>query len=260
MSDEEVDMVARLHMDGLKKQKIVSLLRKRFPETSVIDKDIHNIIEKLKKENRVGDTPMQVFENFLNDNDFVYYTRENTSTNRVEDVFFCHDTSFKMWRVFPHLLLIDTTYNTNMYKWPFVQYIGVTSTSKSKLFCIAYAVLLRECQTDFTWALEHLKGMLEDSIEPRVTVTDKDSALMNACKQVFLNATNNLCRWHIRESIKKKWKGIYDSEVREDFALLWTVLCESPTFDDYEYNCVKLQEMLCQIGKEREPFEILIYS
>ncbi|XP_076881472.1 protein FAR-RED IMPAIRED RESPONSE 1-like [Bidens hawaiensis] len=136
-----------------------------------------------------------------------------------------------------------------MYKWPFVQYIGVTSTSKS--FCIAHTVLLRERQTDFTWALEHLKGMLEDSIEPRVVVTDRDSALMNACKQVFSNATRNLSRWHIRENIKKKWKGIYDSEAREDFALLWTVLCESPTFDDYEYNCVKLQEMLCNIGKEK---------
>ncbi|XP_076954280.1 uncharacterized protein LOC143628628 [Bidens hawaiensis] len=74
---------------------------------------------------------------------------------------------------------------------------------------------------------------------------------MNACKQVFPNATRNLCRWHIRENIKKKWKGIYDSEAREDFALLWTVLCESPTFDDYEYNCLKLQEMLCNIGKEK---------
>ncbi|XP_076912021.1 protein FAR1-RELATED SEQUENCE 5-like [Bidens hawaiensis] len=154
-----------------------------------------------------------------------------------------------MWRASPNLLLIDTTYNTNMYKWPFVQYIGVTSTSKS--FCIAHAVLLRERQTDFTWALGHLKGMLEDSIEPRVIVTNRDSALMNSCKKVFPNATRNLCRWHIHENIKKKWKGIYDSEAREDFALLWSVLCESPTFDDYEYNCLKLQEMLCRIGKEK---------
>ncbi|XP_076948647.1 uncharacterized protein LOC143620986 [Bidens hawaiensis] len=120
MSDEEVDMVARLHTDVLKTGKIVSLLRKQFPGTCIIDKDVHNLIEKLKKENRVGDTPMQVFENFLNENDFVYYTRENSSTNRVEDVFFCHDTSFRMWCAFPYLLLIDTTYNTNMYKWPFV--------------------------------------------------------------------------------------------------------------------------------------------
>ncbi|XP_076938314.1 protein FAR-RED IMPAIRED RESPONSE 1-like [Bidens hawaiensis] len=249
MTDEMVDMVARLHADGLKTSEIGPLLRRQFPEACVIDKDIHNRIESWRRENTVGDTPMQVFESFLINNGFVYHTRENPATNRVEDVFFCHDTSHKMWRAFPHLLLFDNTYNTNMYKWPFVQYIGVTSTSKS--FCIAHGVLLRERQTDFIWALEHLKGMLEDSIEPRVIVTGRDSALMNSCKQLFLNATRNLCRWHIRENIKKKWKGIYDSEAREDFALLWTVLCESPTFDEYEYNCLKLQEMLFIIGKEK---------
>ncbi|XP_076910426.1 protein FAR-RED IMPAIRED RESPONSE 1-like [Bidens hawaiensis] len=126
-----------------------------------------------------------------------------------------------MWHAFPHLLLMDTTYNTNMYKWPFVQYIGVTSTSKS--FCITHAVLLRERHKDFTWALERLKGMLEDYIEPRVIVTDRDSALMIACKQVFPNATRNLCRWHIRENIKKKWKGIYDSEVWDYIHDSWLV-------------------------------------
>ncbi|XP_076893066.1 protein FAR1-RELATED SEQUENCE 5-like [Bidens hawaiensis] len=151
MSGEMVDMVARLHADGLKTQKVAPLFRKRFPGAWFIDKDIHNLTEKWRKENTVGDTPMQVFESFLINNGFVYHTRENRATNRVEGVFFCHDTSHKMWRASPHLLLIDTTYNTNMYKWPFVQYIGMTSTSKSKSFCIAHAVLLRERQTDFTW-------------------------------------------------------------------------------------------------------------
>ncbi|XP_076924476.1 uncharacterized protein LOC143586918 [Bidens hawaiensis] len=179
MTDDMVNMVASLHADSLKTSKIAPLLRRRFPGACVIDKDIHNLIEKWRKENTVGDTPMQ------------------------------------------------------------------------KSFCIAHVVLLRERQTDFTWALEHLKGMLEDSIEPRVIVTDRDSALMNSCKKIFPNAIKNLCRWHIHENIKKKWKGIYDSKAREDFALLWSVLCESPTFDDYEYNCLKFQEMLCKIGKEK---------
>ncbi|XP_076914314.1 uncharacterized protein LOC143573274 [Bidens hawaiensis] len=54
-----------------------------------------------------------------------------------------------MWRAFPDLLLIDTTYNTNMYKWPFVQFVGVTSTSKS--FYIAHAVIFREQECNFMW-------------------------------------------------------------------------------------------------------------
>ncbi|XP_076892250.1 protein FAR1-RELATED SEQUENCE 5-like [Bidens hawaiensis] len=149
-----------------------------------------------------------------------------------------------MWRAFPHLLLIDTTYNTNMYKWPFVQFIGVTSTSKS--FCIGHAVLLRERQTDFTWALEHLKGMLEDSIESRVIVTDRDSALMNSCKQVFPNATRNMGRWHIRENIKKKWKEVWEyihdswlSRDKEKFVSCW--MADRLNFGESTTNRVESQ-------------------
>ncbi|XP_076953166.1 protein FAR1-RELATED SEQUENCE 6-like [Bidens hawaiensis] len=111
-----------------------------------------------------------------------------------------------MWRVFPDLLLIDTTYNTNMYKWPFVQFVGVTSTSKS--FCIAHAVIFREQECNFTWALERLKHMLVDCREPRVILTDKDQALMNACETIFPNATKNLCRWHIMQNIQRKHKSL----------------------------------------------------
>ncbi|XP_076954061.1 uncharacterized protein LOC143628323 [Bidens hawaiensis] len=140
MTDEMVDMVARLHVDGLKTSKIGPLLRRQFPEACVIEKDIHNLIESWRRENTVGDTPMQVFESFLINNEFVYHTRENPATNCVEDVFFCHNTSHKMWHAFPHLLLIDTTYNTNMYKWPFVQKIHRRRRQTSMGLSCAYEV------------------------------------------------------------------------------------------------------------------------
>ncbi|XP_076951508.1 protein FAR1-RELATED SEQUENCE 2-like [Bidens hawaiensis] len=155
LTDEEIDMVATLHRQGLRPAKIKSAIKKSFPGNNVL-------------------------ENFLQTHGFTFYTRENFSTNRTENVFFCHEKSHTMWRAFPDLLLIDTTYNTNMYKWPFVQFVGVTSTSKS--FSIVHAVIFREQECNFTWALERLKDMLVDCREPRVIVTDKDQALMNSCE------------------------------------------------------------------------------
>ncbi|XP_076901075.1 protein FAR-RED IMPAIRED RESPONSE 1-like [Bidens hawaiensis] len=114
-----------------------------------------------------------------------------------------------MWRAFPYLLLIDTTYNTNMYKRLFVQFVGVTSTSKT--FCIAQAVIFREQLCNFTWPLGRLKDMLGDCREPRVILTDKDQALMKSCDIVFLEAAKNLCRWHITQNIKKKHESFSDS-------------------------------------------------
>ncbi|XP_076930081.1 uncharacterized protein LOC143594728 [Bidens hawaiensis] len=129
LTDEEIDMVATLHRQGLKPAKIKSAIKQRFPDNKCITRDIYNVIKLVDDQDKIGDTPMQVLENFLQTRGFTFYTWENPSTNRKKN-----------------------TYNTNMYKWPYVQFVGVTSTSKS--FCIAYAVIFREQECNFTWVLE----------------------------------------------------------------------------------------------------------
>ncbi|XP_076955048.1 protein FAR1-RELATED SEQUENCE 5-like [Bidens hawaiensis] len=128
LTDEEIDLVATLHRQGLRPVKIKSATKKRFPGNKCT-RDIYTVVKL-------------VLENFLQTHGFTFYTWENPSTNRTENVFFCHEKVHTMWRAFPDLLLIDTTYNTNTYKWPFVQFVGVTSISKS--FCIAHAVIFKE--------------------------------------------------------------------------------------------------------------------
>ncbi|XP_076949822.1 protein FAR1-RELATED SEQUENCE 5-like [Bidens hawaiensis] len=142
LTDEEIDMVAMLHRQGLRPTKIKAAIKERFPDNKCITRDIKNVVKLVDDQDKTGDTPVQVLENFLQAHGFTFYTLENPSTNRMENVFFCHEKSHTMWRAFQDFLLIDTTYNTNMYKWPFVQFVGVTSKLKS--FCIAHAVIFRE--------------------------------------------------------------------------------------------------------------------
>ncbi|XP_076945286.1 protein FAR-RED IMPAIRED RESPONSE 1-like [Bidens hawaiensis] len=192
MNSDQLDMVESLHRTDVKPQQIEATLREKFPGVQPVIKDIHNHTAKIMRDGLLGDTPMKALENFLAGNGFKFYTRGSDTDDRTEEIFFCHNKSHKMWRAFPEVLMIDTTYNTNMYDWPLVQFIGVTSISKS--FCIATAFVIRERQRNFTWALEKLKQMLDDCMEPRVILTDADHALMNACDAVFPNATKNLCR------------------------------------------------------------------
>ena len=189
---------------------------------------------------------MQVLENFLHSNGFSFFTRENPTTNRTEDIFFCHKESHELWRAFPEVLLIDTTYKTNMYDWPFVQFVGMTSTSKT--FCIAHAFIIREREQNFTWALEKLKEMLDDNVEPRVILTDRDKALMNSCDMVFPKATKNLCRWHISENIRRTYKRLYGTDAGDAFSYYWKVLYTSPTTELFEYNCGKWEKNLASHG------------
>ncbi|TYG94178.1 hypothetical protein ES288_A11G167400v1 [Gossypium darwinii] len=139
---------------------------------------------------------------------------------------------------------VDATYKTNKYDLPFVQIIGVTSTNKT--FSIAFAFIINGKEENYNWALTCLKLTLE-YMYPRIIVTDRELALMNACQQVFLDATRLLCRWHITENIKKHCRQSIKSQHEWDsFHAMWTVLVESPTWILYTENYKKLQSMLSE--------------
>lgn len=57
MSYEEVDLVATLHLQGVKPKKILSLLQKWFPDNNYVEKDIYNLIDKIKNENKITAIP-----------------------------------------------------------------------------------------------------------------------------------------------------------------------------------------------------------
>ncbi|XP_076921526.1 PKS-NRPS hybrid synthetase cheA-like [Bidens hawaiensis] len=220
LTDEEIDMVATLHRHGLRAAQIKSSIKKSFPGNKCITRDIYNIVKLIDDQDKIGETPMQVLENFLQTHGFTFYTWENPSTNRTENVFFCHEKSHIMWRAFPDLLLIDTTYNTNM-----------------------------EQECNFTWALERLKDMLVDCREPRVILTDKDQALMKSCETVFPNAIKNFCRWHIMQTIQRKHKSLFQTDIFESFNYWWKVLYDSPTKAMFDYNCGQIEAMLAGHGR-----------
>jgi hypothetical protein len=109
MSARKIDLVERLHRQGVRAHQILTAIGDEFPGSKCVPRDIYNATSKIRAAGKIGLTPMQELENLLQSEEFVYHTRENPSTNVVEDVFFCHPTSYKMWCAFPHLMLIDRT-------------------------------------------------------------------------------------------------------------------------------------------------------
>ena len=222
------------------------------PSKKACLKDVHNACQQIKGEKGVGYDPMQQLENLLVENHFTYYTRENDTTNAVEDIFFVHKHSFTMWCAFPHVLMIDATYKTNMYNMAFVQVVGMASTNQS--FSIAHAFIAAEKADNYLWVLERIKSMLGDCMEPRVIVTDRELALMNACDQIFPNAYKFLCRFHIQQNILRNSKKAFNDKEWKQFLRSFSTLCESPTEELYEYNLGNFQSHLEDIGRKREYF------
>ncbi|XP_052734171.1 PKS-NRPS hybrid synthetase cheA-like [Vigna angularis] len=111
-------------------------------------------------------------------------------------------------------------------------YAGRLNTSEKSLlvdmtkrltFSAAFAFLSTERQSNFTWALEKLKGLfLTSEGGPKVIVTDRDLALMNAISSVFPESYQMLCRFHILKNVKAKCKMlVHSTEVWEVLMDAW---------------------------------------
>nr|KAJ0195546.1 hypothetical protein LSAT_V11C700366580 [Lactuca sativa] len=136
----------------------------------------------------------------------------------------------------PHVVLMDATYKTNKYNLPFLEIVGVTSTSKT--FSIAF------------WPLTCLKLTINNSFCPRVNVTDRDLALMEVCEDVFPQSNHLLCRCHIFKDIKNIcWPCIKSQKTGDSLHLKWKKLVESPTPSAYMQAYADLQALLSKKSK-----------
>ncbi|KAD4586664.1 hypothetical protein E3N88_24265 [Mikania micrantha] len=120
--------------------------------------------------------------------------------------------------------------------------VGVTSIHHT--FCIAHAFVSKEKEENYHWVIERVKEMLDKCMEPRVIITDRDLALMNACRKVFPHASSYLCRWNISENIAKHCKASFSDGDWKTFKGRWGNLCDSSFPEIYDYNCNRLYEQL----------------
>ncbi|XP_076939181.1 uncharacterized protein LOC143607715 [Bidens hawaiensis] len=242
LTDDEFSLVAELTRMNVAPRDILSILKERNLSNASTISTIYNARTKIRMSEQAGNSPMQVLMSILHSNGYVYEFT-TTGSNELENLFFVHPISFDIWRAFPHVLIIDATYKTNSYNMPFVQIVGVTSTNKT--FSIAFAFMQNEKIESYTWVLNCLKLTLDKCMHPRVILTDRELALVNACKEVFPNATQLLCRWHISRNIFKNCRqSIRSARDWDNFLKLWELLEDSTTLVSYTDNYKQLQSFL----------------
>nr|XP_043611770.1 protein FAR1-RELATED SEQUENCE 5-like [Erigeron canadensis] len=189
LTQDEFSLVEELTAMNMPPRDILAIIKERDLSNVSTISTTYNRRTKLRMAEQVGNSPMQVLMALLHSNNYVYEF-STTSSNELENLFFVHQTSFSIWRAFPHVLIIDAMYKTNYYNLPFVEIVGVTSTNKT--FLIAFAFIQNERTTNHTWVLNCLKLTLDCCMHPRVIVTDRELALVNACKEIFPDATQLL--------------------------------------------------------------------
>jgi len=102
---------------------------------------------------------------------------------------------------------IDSTYKTNRYRLPLLNFVGVTSTGMT--FSVGCAYLEGERVNNIVWALQSFRGLfLRNDRLSVVIVIDRDLALMNVVKTMFPECTNLLCKFHNDKNVKAKCKSL----------------------------------------------------
>ncbi|GAU30678.1 hypothetical protein TSUD_39020 [Trifolium subterraneum] len=191
---------------------------------------------------------MQQLLKCLEDHKYIYKIRTVGESTTVQDIFWAHPDSVKLFNTFPTVLLMDSTYKTNRYKMPLFEIVGVTSTEMS--YNIGFAFIANEKEENFTWVLEMCLTLLKckDTV-PKVVVTDRDTALMNAVAKIFPNSTALVCQYHIYKNVRAKCKSLCSSKDVKSKQLwntvmgAWEEVMYSPSEESYVDAVVQFRKV-----------------
>ena len=104
------------------------------------------------------------------------------------------------------VLLMDGTCKTNRYNMPLLIISSVDQFGST--YIVACCLMRDETIVSYRRALlsfKQLFGPAAPAID--AIVTDQESALMNAISEQFPNSHHQLCRWHLKENVKKNFKS-----------------------------------------------------
>ncbi|KAL5173189.1 Protein FAR1-RELATED SEQUENCE 6 [Glycine soja] len=192
LTKEEKKIIADMTKSMVKPKNILLTLKEHNADSYTTIKQIYNARSAYRSSIRGADTEMQHLMKLLERDQYIHWHRLKDEVV-VRDLFWCHPDAVKLCNACHLVFFIDSTYKTNKYRLPLLDFVGVTPTAMT--FSAGFAYLEAERVNNIVWALERFRGLfLRHDRLPLVIVTDRDLALMNAVKTVFPESTNLLCR------------------------------------------------------------------
>ncbi|KAL5126092.1 putative protein FAR1-RELATED SEQUENCE 10 [Glycine soja] len=211
LTKEEKKIIADMTKSMVKVKNILLTLKEHNADSCTTIKQIYNARSAYLSSIRGADTEMQHLMKLLERDQYDWHRLKDEVV--VRDLFWCHPDAVKLCNACHLMFFIDSTYKTNRYRLPLLDFVGVTPTAMT--FSAGFAYLEAERVNNIVWALERFRGLfLRNDRLPLVIVTDRDLALMNAVKTVFPESTNLLCRFHIDKNVKAKFKSLIGEKMR----------------------------------------------
>jgi len=237
-SAADLERIDALRRAGEQPTQIYRILKEGAVPKHFTLQDVRNAVKKMRQHYLDGRSPTRAFlDELIAAN--VPCTPHFDGLGRLTHLFISYPATAELLDRFGDVLLVDATYKTNIYDMPVLEVVGITACHVG--FTAACVVLPTETQPDYEWALSQLRALLRDR-EPRVILTDKDSALAAAIQLVFPMSAHLLCLWHVNMNVLAKAKVEISSADRANkFVELFNAMAASGTPEAYEAAALALQ-------------------
>jgi len=151
LMEEDKKIVHDLTESSVKPKNILTNLKKKRQESITNIKQVYNKRHKFKKAKGGDLTEMQFLISKLEEKGYVYFIREKCVGQTLQDIFWTRPTSVKLFNNFLTVLIMNSTYKTNLYRMPLFEIVGVTSIYLT--YSVGFAFMTSEKEHNLTWAL-----------------------------------------------------------------------------------------------------------
>ncbi|KAL2975456.1 hypothetical protein AAZX31_14G162400 [Glycine max] len=156
LTDDEKNIIADMTKSNVKPRNILLTLKEHNANSCTTIKQIYNARSAYRSSIRGDDTEMQHLMRLLERDQYIHWHRLKDQ-DVVHDLFWCHPDAFKLCNACHLVFFIDSTYKTNRYRLPLLDFVGVTPTEMT--FSAGFAYLEGERVNNLVWAWERFRGL-----------------------------------------------------------------------------------------------------
>ncbi|KAI3856565.1 hypothetical protein MKX03_032429 [Papaver bracteatum] len=232
LKEDERQLLIEMTKSGLRPRQVLKTIKQTSEGNMSTMRTIYNARSRLRLGDMERRSAMQQVMKLLSEHHYVEWHRMDTETNEVKDILWAHPESLQLAKCFPSVLLVDCTYKTKRYRMPLFEIVGVTSTCKT--FTVAFGIMEAETEAHYSWALSCLRTIYDAESLPSVFVTEKESALIRGISDIFPQASQLLCTYHISKDVASNCKKHFqNSEELDIFLKEWNEITQAKTHIDF---------------------------
>ncbi|KAI5683259.1 hypothetical protein M9H77_04487 [Catharanthus roseus] len=131
LTEEQLHQIEQFRKNHVPPRNILRFLWEQDVGCAISAQKIYNVVAKIKKNRMQGRNTVEEILCLSTQRGYTVFHRNREESNVLNDIIVAHPTLFAMIRMWPYILIMDTTYKTNKYNMPILETVVMTPTGKT---------------------------------------------------------------------------------------------------------------------------------